>query len=113
MTAYKIGMCTLFLFFSSQLSAQQEKVEKEKTTTLRNTCGQCVKDFWQKEKRKITVYITFTINPDSSVTNARVTRSLCPACNDDAMKTFSKMTFYGLVQSKAMEYVHPIRILVE
>ncbi len=113
MTACKIGICFLFLSFFSQLSAQKAKVESEKKTALRNTCGQCVKDFWQKEKRKITVYVTFTIHPDSSITNARVTRSLCPACNDDAMKTFSKMTFYGLVQSKAVEYVHPIRILVD
>ena len=104
----------LLILFSllgySQLSAQKAAVEKEKTNSLRNTCAQCVNSFWQKERRKITVYITFTLNPDSSVTNAHVTRSLCAACNDDAMSIFAKMKFPTLVKNVPVEYVHPIRI---
>lgn len=113
MKAYKI-LVPVFIFVSfSQLLAQKTDMEKPKTIELRTTCGQCVKDFWQKEKRKITVYVTFTLNPDSSVTKARVTRSLCPACNEDALNIFSKMKFYGLVQNVPVEYVHPIRITTD
>lgn len=113
MRTYKIGVSLLLFVFSSQLLAQKAGIEKPKTIELRTSCGQCVKEFWQKENRKITVYVTFTLNPDSSVTKARVTRSLCPACNEDALNIFSKMKFYGLVQNTPVEYVHPIRITTD
>ena len=109
MTHFKISFLILLLFNTSNVFSQKA-IEKEKTNSLRNTCAQCVNSFWQKEKRKITVYITFTLNPDSSVTNAHVTRSLCAACNDDAMSIFAKMKFPTLVKNVPVEYVHPIRI---
>ena len=110
MIHFKILSFIFLLFNASNVFPQKVAVEKEKTNTRRNTCAQCVNSFWQKEKRKITVYITFTLNPDSSVTNAHVTRSLCAACNDDAMSIFAKMKFPTLVKNVPAEYVHPIRI---
>jgi hypothetical protein len=98
---YKITFTILLsLFFLKSFSQ----------TAQRSACRECIKS---SKNKKATVYISFRLNPDSSITKIQVVRSLCDACDKDALKAFAKLRFDNLVRQKPVDLIHPLRVLTE
>jgi hypothetical protein len=96
---YKITFTILLsLFFLKSFSQ----------TVQRSACRECIK---LSKNKKATVYISFRLNPDSSITKIQVVRSLCDACDKDALTIFSRLKFDNLVGDKPVDLIHPIRVL--
>ena len=79
-------------------------------TAERYACRACIKS---SKNKKTTVYISFRLNPDSSITKVQVVRSFCDACDKDALKIFAKLKFDNLVGEKPVDLIHPIRVITE
>lgn len=79
-------------------------------TVERKACRDCIKS---SKNKKATVYISFRLNPDSSITKIQVVRSLCDACDKDALNAFAKLRFDNLVCQKPVDLIHPIRVFTD